>query len=171
MKMVSWLVVGSSESCLSWYWWGSVAGLLLGNLVPGYLGPLLTINNGGFHYPMRPADVAKRRREDESEDDGEEGGDGEGEARAGAAATPRTAPQRRQCVRHKWARPCKRGMCGIKGCGDEHAIYGCATCGYRLCSMECMYQHEHGNVAHISLNKKVEWEPWWDGSEWVDPST
>ena len=76
----------------------------------------------------------------------------------------------RKYAEHKWARPCVRGKCAMAGCESAKAIYGCSSCGVRLCSMECMCAHQSGRVPHKSVRVKVEWEPWWDAarSEWVD---
>ena len=71
------------------------------------------------------------------------------------------------------ARPCPtaknktgRGACGNAGCANHGAIYGCKSCGIRLCSFECINAHlfeGRAIKAGLSRLKADEFHPWYQG--------
>ena len=68
------------------------------------------------------------------------------------------------------ARPCPtetnkdgRGACGNLGCEDNGAVYGCKTCGIRLCSMECINAHMFEGRAKKPRLGPVQFHDWYAG--------
>ena len=57
---------------------------------------------------------------------------------------------------HVWRVAATRGMCAIKGCGDQNSRYGCETCGVRLCGPDCQTLHQRGRSVEVKGRKKVE---------------
>ena len=56
-----------------------------------------------------------------------------------------------------------RGAIGNLGCADTGAVYGCRTCGIRLCSMECINAHMFEGRAIKSRLGPVEFHDWYTG--------
>jgi len=88
--------------------------------------------------------------------EGESGDDGEECEEEGKEAGPRVV-QRRQGDEHVWRVAATRGMCAIKGCGDQSARYGCETCGVRLCGPDCQALHQRGRSVEVKGRKEVKW--------------
>ena len=89
------------------------------------------------------------------------------------ASSNKTTSGARCSGKCRLARPCPteknktgRGACGNAGCADHGAIYGCKTCGIRLCSFECINAHlfeGRAIKAGLSRLKADEYHPWYQG--------
>ena len=90
---------------------------------------------------------------------------------ADATPTPATSSSGTRCSGEcRLARPCPteknqdgRGACGNLGCADTGAVYGCRTCGIRLCSMECINAHMFEGRAIKPRLGLVKFHDWYTG--------